>query len=198
MTECPALSFDQLNALEPYLLNRAQFHSGMPLDVAHGYITAVLSGPRDIPVEEWLPPVFGKPDFEDDAEVEQMAELVVALHDQVAHELDHGHYAPIMIHKPEQDTDPLPLPYGWCEGYLFGLTLQGEDIRERMARDEEAADLLTPIMAFMSYEQEQLLDPPDPAQHRQVAAELPDAALKIHRWWLQRRDASPGDAAETH
>jgi uncharacterized protein len=198
MTECPALSFEQLNALEPYLLNRAQFHSGMPLDVAHGYITAVLSGPRDIPVEEWLPPVFGKPDFEDDAEVEQMAELVVALHDQVAHELDHGHYAPIMIHKPEQDTDPLPLPYGWCEGYLFGLTLQGQDIRERMAKDEEAAELLTPIMAFMMYEQEQLLDPPDPARHRQVVAELPDAALKIHRWWLQHRDDRQGDAAETH
>jgi uncharacterized protein len=198
MSECPALSFEQLNALEPYLLNRAQFHSGMPLDVLHGYLTAVISGPRDVAVEEWLPPVFGKPDFDDDAEVEQMAELVVALHDQVAHELDHGHYAPIMIHKPEPDTDPLPLPYGWCEGYLFGLALQGDDIRERMARDEQAADLLSPIMAFMAYEQEQLLEPPDPRQHRQVVAELPDAAIKIHRWWLQHRDAPQDGADKTH
>ena len=47
-------------------------------------LTAVLSGPRDIPTEEWLPPVFGKPEFEDDAEVEQMAELVVALHRLIA------------------------------------------------------------------------------------------------------------------
>ena len=185
---CPSLSFEQLNALEPYLLHRAQFHHGMPLDVAHGYLTAVLSGPRDIPIEEWLGPVFGKPDFDEDEEVEQMAELVVQLHDQIAHELDHGHYAPIMIHKPEEQADPLPLPYGWCEGYLFGLSLQGQDIRERMSQDEEAANLLAPIMAFMMYEEDQLMNPPDPAQHRQIVAELPDAAMQIHRWWLAHKD----------
>lgn len=184
---CPALTFDQLNALEPYLLNRAQFYHGMPLDVVHGYLTAVLSGPRDIATEEWLPPVFGKPDFEDDAEIEQMAELVVQLHNQIEHELGHGHYAPIMIHKPEEETDPLPLPYGWCEGYLFGMSLQGEDVRERMSQDKDAAELLTPIMAFMAYEQEQLLEPPDPLQHRQRVSELPDAAMKIHRWWSSRK-----------
>ena len=195
---CPALTFDQLNALEPYLLNRAQFYHGMPLDVVHGYLTAVISGPRDVPTEEWLPPVFGKPDFEDDAEVEQMAELVVQLHEQIAHELSHGHYAPIMIHKPEEDTDPLPLPYGWCEGYLFGLSLQGDDIRERMSTDQEAADLLAPIMSFMMYEQEQLLEPPDPLQHRQVVSELPDAAMKIHRWWSTRKGHPQVSTDQSH
>ena len=56
-----------------------------------------------------------------------------------------------------------------------------------MSTDEEAAGLLAPIMFFMSYEQEQLLEPPDTRQHRQVVSELPDAAMKIHRWWSSRK-----------
>jgi hypothetical protein len=49
-------------------------------------------------------------------------------------------------------------------------------------------------MAFMMYEQEQLLDPPDPAQHRQIVAELPDAAMQIHRWWLKHKEDQPAKA----
>lgn len=191
---CPSVDEQELELLETYLFDRVERGlQAMPLDVAHGFLTAVISGPQELGPERWLPPVFGRPEFEDEEEAEAMAQRVLALHGQIAHELDHHHYAPMIIHKPDEtdtDAEPLALPYGWCEGYMFGLNLHGEHAVERMSSDATATDLLSPILAFLMYQEDQLLNPPDLAAHRQTALELPGAAMGIYDWW-RRTDQSP-------
>ena len=62
MSECaPGLDDDQLAWLQEQLQGRAEQHGGMPLDVAHGFITAAVSGPRLVLPMEWLPAVLGQP-----------------------------------------------------------------------------------------------------------------------------------------
>ncbi len=189
---CPSVDEQSLDLLEAYLIDRMeQGLQAMPLDVTHGFLTAVISGPQALGPEQWLPPVFGQPEFSDEDEAEAMAQRVLALHEQIAHELDHHHYAPMIIHKPDDDhpdADPLPLPYGWCEGYMFGLNLHGDDAVSQMSEDAEASKLLAPLIAFLMYQEDQLLDPPDPDAHRQTALELPGAAMAVYDWW---REQSP-------
>ena len=184
---CPSVNEDELDLLEAYLLDRMEKGlQPMPLDVAHGFLTAVITGPQELGPEHWLPPIFGHPEFDDEAEAEAMAQRVVALQEQIAHELEHSHFAPIIIHKPaDNDEDPLPLPYGWCEGYMFGMNMHGEHARERMSTDAQASQLLAPIMAFLMYEEDQLLNPPNTEVHRQTTQELPMAAMSLYSWWRQ-------------
>lgn len=190
---CPSVNDEELDLLEAYLLDRMEKGlQPMPLDVTHGFLAAVISGPRELGVEHWLPPIFGQPEFDDEAEAEAMAQRVVDLHEQIAHELEHQHFAPIVIHRPsENDDEPLPLPYGWCEGYMFGMNLHGEHARERMSTDAQASQLLGPILAFLMYEEDQLLNPPDVEAHRQTVQELPMAAMGLYAWWRQVDQPQP-------
>ncbi|HEC06830.1 MAG TPA: YecA family protein, partial [Thiolapillus brandeum] len=50
-------SEQQMTQLEDFLLAHMEDEGCMPLDVAHGYLTAVLSGPHMIMPNTWLPNV---------------------------------------------------------------------------------------------------------------------------------------------
>lgn len=159
---------------------------GMPLDVAHGFLTAVVSGPRLVLPMEWLPPVLGVAGAAPGA-AEALHSLVMALYQDVLQDLQHGHYGPVVMYQTVAGEEPLPLPYGWCQGYVAGLQLQGEAAIDQAANDATAAGYLTPIAAFLMYQEEQLLDPPDPAAHRATAGELGPAAQGLYLWWQRQR-----------
>jgi uncharacterized protein len=188
MSDCaPGLDDDQLAWLQEQLMERAEQHGGMPLDVAHGFITAAVSGPRLVLPMEWLPAVLGQPQFGAESEAEALNGALLTLYNDILHELDHAHYGPVVVYKPVERAEPLPLPYGWCQGYVQGLHLHGEGAVEEAATDERAAEFLAPIAAFLMYEEKELLDPPDEAGHRQTAAELGGSAQGLFDWWRQTR-----------
>ena len=176
----------ELQILQDYLLDNLEQTACMPLDVAHGFLAAVVSGPRNVQVNEWLPPVLGQPDFADEETAESVMELLLGLFSQIEQELAEGSFAPFIIYKPT-DEEPLPLPYGWCEGYMLGLGMHGEEQRKDMLETDETAGYLAPLLAFMMYEEDQLLDPPDEAAHRATANELAHSALALFRYWSSRK-----------
>ena len=187
MSDCRAqLDDDRLAWLQERLQLRAERAGGMPLDVAHGFVTAAVSGPRLVMPMEWLPAVLGSSRFGGDEEPEALNGALLALQTDVLHQLDHRHYGPVVIYKPVAGGEPLPLPYGWCQGYAQGLRLHGEGVLEEMAADGRAAAHLAPIAAFLAYEEGQLLDPPDETAHRRTAAGLGDAAQGLYHWWRGR------------
>lgn len=192
MSDCrPEVDEEQLAWLQEQLQRRVDDHGGMPLDVAHGYITAAVSGPRLVLPMEWLPAVLGDSQFDDEREAEALNGALLGLYNDVLHELDHRHFAPVVIYKPIEGGEPLPLPYGWCQGYVRGLHLHGEGAVEQAATDERAAAHLAPIAAFLTYEERQMLDPPDEAAHRATAAELGGAAQALYHWWRGPQPDSP-------
>ena len=178
-----------LDRLQDFVLQHLETSGGMPVDVMHGYLTSLLSGPRAVMPNEWLPLVLGTPAFSDEIEAEEITALVMGFYNSIQAELESNKYGPLIIYQPrDNDTEPLPLPYGWCEGYLLGWTMHGEEARDMMARDEEAAHHLAPVMAFMMYEDEQLLNPPEEAAHREAAAQLGVSVLSLYHWWQPRRE----------
>lgn len=184
----------QLDRLEEFLFEHMEKDGSMPLDAAHGFLTAVVSGPRMIMPGEWLPQVLGRVEFSSMEETTQVTETIMQLYNGTIGELDAGTYEPILLTLDPDEEEPLPLPYGWCEGYLVGWNFHGEGVLDTMIGDEEAAALLVPVMSFLMYEEEQLMDPPDPQAHRETAAELGPAAIGLYRWWLPRREPPVGNA----
>jgi len=186
---------EQLGWLEDFLLQHMEADQCLPLDAAHGYLTAVVSGPRMIMPSEWLPRVLGKVEFADMEETSRITETLMGLYNGIIEELEEGSYEPIVLTLEENRSGrPQPLPYGWCEGYLVGWKTHGEQVLDTMLEDEEAAGLLAPVVAFLMYEEDQLMDPPDPEGHRQTAMELGPSAVGLYRWWLPRREMPVGNA----
>ncbi|WP_456447707.1 YecA/YgfB family protein [Thiolapillus sp.] len=185
---------EQLDQLENFLL--AHMEEGcMPLDVAHGFLSAILSGPHMIMPGQWLPRVLGEADFASDDEAQNIMALIMSLYNTTLAELENQEYAPMILSMEEGHEDnPLPLPYGWCEGYIMGWNMQGESSLEDMAGDEAVALHLGPVAAFLMYEEDQLLNPPDEAEHRETVDQLANSAMAIYEWWKPRRDVPVGNA----
>lgn len=188
------LTEEQLNQLEDFLLAHMEDDNCMPLDVAHGYLAAVVSGPHMIMPHTWLPNVFGNVDFSSEPEAAQVMGWLMALYNSSLAELDSGNYEPIIMSIEKNHDEPLPLPYGWCEGYIMGWNSHGEDTIEAMAQDDKAALSLGQVVAFLMYKEDQILAPPNEAEHRLAVEQLGDSAVKLFRWWLPRRDNLVGQA----
>jgi uncharacterized protein len=191
MTDTP-LNDREMELLESFLMEHFESDNSMPLDMAHGYLTTVLSGPGLIMPGEWLPHVLGDAEFSDQQQAEQVMSLLMRLYNSILDELNRRDYGPLLIYQTEAVSEPLPLPFGWCEGYLRGWELHGEGALDRMLGDEDAEPMLAPIMVFLMYEEEHLLNPPDEQMHRNTVDEIGNSVQNIFDWWFERRETPAG------
>jgi uncharacterized protein len=187
----PALSEQDTRRLESLLeARRGAGLSAMGIDTAHGFLTAVVSGPRLILPLEWLPRILGG--GEPAEGTDGLQGLLTAMYRDIAHELDHGHFGPLVTHQRDADGGALPLPHGWCQGYAVGLNLHGEEAIDAAGEDPVARGALELIAGFLAVADEERLAPADPAAHRRTAGHLGEAATALYRWW---RDGGNGPAA---
>ena len=179
-----ALTPDELERLQSTLVERIEDSGCMALDMAHGFLTATAAAPvAGDPAPALLDRVLGGL-----AEDAALRDLLTRFRGQLLVDLEQGDYGPLVLQLPRDDGSLLPLPYGWCQGYLAGLEFLGEGLRDRVLADEYAGALLVPLLSFLMYDESQWFDPPDEAVHRETAAELGDTALALYRWW---RSAAP-------
>jgi len=172
---------EELDKLQTVLVEHMQTSGSMPLDAAHGFLSATAAHPDRISPEQARARVLGEISGEEGIEP-----LLQKFHEQLQRDLERDEYGPLIMQMPREDGSMLPLPYGWCEGYILGLNTAGEDLRELAAADEDAVAHLTPVYSFLMYEQEQMFDPPDEQVHRETVAKLGECATWLHRWWRQR------------
>lgn len=166
---------DELEALQQTLVERMEDQGCMPLDVAHGFLSATAAAGD---VDEGLDRVLGGLAADD-----RSRQLLTRFRAQILADLAAADYGPLILQLPREDGEPLPLPYGWCRGYLLGVESLGEARRDALLADEQSGALLTPILSFMMYDESQWFEPPDETAHRETAAELGDAAVGLFRWW---------------
>jgi yecA family protein len=172
----------ELERLQGRLVAAMERAGCMPLDVAHGFLTATAgAAPAGGGEAALLDRVLGG--LAADAELRT---LLARFSSQLRVELQGDDYGPLILEMPRDDGSTLPLPYGWCQGYVAGLEYLGEERRDRLIADEEAGALLAPILSFLMYEEAQLFDPPNEAAHRETAGELGEAAIGLFRWWQRR------------
>ena len=175
------LTPEELDKLQTTLVEHMQESGSMPLDTAHGFLTAPAGHPDRVPFEQARARVLG-----DIAGEQGIGSLLDKFHQQLLRDLESGDYGPLIMQMPREDGSMLPLPYGWCEGYALGLNSAGEDLREQAVADEQAVARLTPIYAFLMYEEAQMFDPPDEQAHREAVGELGEAAVWLNRWWSKQ------------
>ncbi|RMG34413.1 MAG: YecA family protein [Gammaproteobacteria bacterium] len=175
---------EELDKLQTTLVEHMQPSGSMPLDAAHGFLTATAAHPGRISAEQARARVLGE--IAGEAGIEP---LLRKFHEQLLRDLESGEYGPLIMQMPREDGSVLPLPYGWCEGYVLGLNTAGDDLREKAAADQQAAARLTPIFAFLMYDEQQMFDPPDEQAHRETVGELGEAAVWLHHWWRQQEQA---------
>jgi uncharacterized protein len=181
MTTDTYLLPEELDKLQAALAEHMQSSGSMPLDTAHGFLTATAAHPERISAEQACARVLGEIAAE-----AGIAPLLRRFREQLLRDLESGDYGPLIMQMPREDGSMLPLPYGWCEGYALALNLLGDGLKEQLLGDEQAAARLTPIYAFLMYDQAQMFDPPDESVHREAVGELGESAQWLHRWCSER------------
>ena len=68
MVEQPPLNDAELSMLESFLDSQDDREGAMPLSAAHGFLTAVISGPELVMPSEWMSVIWGYPEFEDEGQ----------------------------------------------------------------------------------------------------------------------------------
>ena len=53
------LSQEEMNELDDFLMSDITSDETMALDVLDGYLTAIVSGPVTLKLDEWLPGIWG-------------------------------------------------------------------------------------------------------------------------------------------
>lgn len=175
---------EELDKLQSTLVEHMQESGSMPLDAAHGFLTAVAAHRAQFSDAMARAHVLGEIAGEQGIEP-----LLEKFQLQVQRDLEGGEYGPLIMQMPRDDGSMLPLPYGWCEGYLQGLSILGEEVYSQALGDEQVADWLAPMMNFMMYDEQQMFDPPEEDEHREGVSLLGEAAVSIYQWWQQAETA---------
>lgn len=178
------LSPEELDQLQSALVEQMQAATCMPLDMAHGFLTATATATAGQQAAV-LGRVLGKL-----VEQDNMVGLLSRFRAQLLNDLRSSDYGPLIMQMPRDDGSLLPLPYGWCQGYLAGIEFGGETERDAMLADEQAGTLLTPILSFLMYEEDQWFNPPNEAAHRETVDQLGEAAVALFRWLSERHASS--------
>jgi hypothetical protein len=107
------LSPEEIELLQIEWVGNMDTAGNMPLDVAHGFLTATAA-------EEQLKPLLDRMlgALARDAELRGRLERFRA---QLRSDLDRSDYGPLILQLPREDDGTLPLPYGWCQGYMAGI-----------------------------------------------------------------------------
>ena len=174
------LSPQELERLQARLVDNMEASGCMSLDIAHGFLTATAAQHIDR-LGALIDRVLGN--LNADA---PLRELLARFHAQVQRDLRDADYGPLVLQMPRDDGSLLPLPYGWCQGYVAGLEFLGEDQRDRLIADEQAGALLAPLLSFLMYSEDQWFDPPNETAHRAAVEELGGAAVALYLWWRER------------
>ncbi len=169
---------EELQKLQQVLIERMADAACLPLDMAHGFMTAVAAGPGALSPEAAVARVLGSLSGS-----ENLDDLVSRFQAQLLADLDAAEYGPLIMQYPRDDGTMLPIPYGWCQGYMTGLDAMGEEMLDHLSADQQAAANVSPILTFLMYEEEQYFNPPNEDAHRETVDELGACAVNLYRWW---------------
>lgn len=172
-----------LNRLSKLLHPQAESGNTMRCDEVQGFMMAQLSGPDELDPVNWLPEVLGDESLFDEAQRDEVQELVLEWVDDMCASLKSGELPELQLYEDETGA---PDFYTWCNAYLYALDVVETDWFER-AENEDFEDLFYPIMALGGiYDEEENGHPVLKLSDKEIAqmeAELPHALLDIFRFW---------------
>lgn len=176
----PALTQAELLRLDAFLRSEACGRDAMGLSHAHGFLTALASGPEAMEPSEWLRLIFDEPVFRDGAQAEDMLGLAMRLYAEIERSLAQPHaFSPVLEYVRGGGGELAMDATAWCQGYRAGMTLYQELWVQHA--NQALTGWLAPIHA-LARSAGPALDP----LHRELCAELPLAVQAIHRYWREQ------------
>jgi uncharacterized protein len=190
------LSDKEFDELDRFLLSDRCADDGMTMDALHGYLTALVIGPEEVLMPEWLPRIWGSfanegPKFKSEKEGQRIIGLIARFMNEVAitMEVAPKEFEPLYC-EHEWEGSMLLDAESWAWGFWEGIDLRA-DAWEPLW-NSEAADLLRPIylLGAEEVEEEEMALVDDPVKRHKLAIEMEAAILPIRKFWAPHRKSA--------
>ena len=183
------LSDKEFQELDQFLLSDRCAEDGMTMDILHGYLTALVIGPQEVLMAEWLPLVWGSksgqaPAFKNDKERDRIIGLIARFMNEIA----------ITMEVAPKEFEPLYCMHEWegkqlidGEAWAWGFC-QGMDIRAdqwQVIQDSNLAPLMRSIylLGAEEIEEDEMMLVDDPVKRDRLAIEVEAAIPEIQKFW---------------
>ncbi len=188
------LSDREFDELDRFLLSDRCSDECMTLDALHGFVTALVIGPEQVNIAEWLPRVWGPapedaPQFRNKQEMERITGLIARFANEIAltFEVAPKEFEPLFSQFEESgqtyiDGEP------WAWGFWEAMQLRA-DAWQPAWDAPEIAPLLRPIqlLGAEELEEEELVLVDTPAKVNRLSLEIEAALPAIRRYWQDKR-----------
>ena len=179
--------FDELaqERLIELLDAKAESSRTMRTDEAQAFMLALLSGPDELEISDWLPEILGDESLFNDSEREEAEQLALAMMADMRREMEGGKLPDLWFyHEDNGDVDF----FTWCNAYLYALDVVPTDWFAH-SEEEEFEDLFYPLMALSGvYDADTEAGTPAILELSDkdlvdLQAELPRVLLDIYQYW---------------
>lgn len=185
----------EFDELDDFLLSDRCAPDSMTMDTLHGYLTALVIGPEQVLLSEWLPHVWGSshktPAFTSEKEYEKIVGLITRYMNEIALTLEVApkEYEPLFC-EHEYESKTLLDGEAWAWGCWEGIHLRA-DAWEPIWHSHLAM-IVRPIylLGAEELEEEEMLLRQDPLQRHQLAIEIEAAIPEVYRYWLPHRKSA--------
>lgn len=190
------LSDEEFDELDDFLLSDRCADDAMTMDTLHGFLTALVIGPQEVLMAEWLPRVWGSkpedtPKFKSAKEAERITGFIARTMNEIAITLEVApkEYEPLFCER-EWEGKPLLDGEAWAWGFWEGLQLRAKEWDPIF--HSNLAPLMRPIYLLGSeeLEEEELPLIEDPVKTHKLAVEIESAIPHIYRYWLPHRKSA--------
>ncbi|NBQ68688.1 MAG: YecA family protein [Nitrosomonadaceae bacterium] len=190
------LSQEEMNELDDFLMSDITSNETMALDMLDGYLTAIVSGPVTLKLDEWLPGIWGPtkddmPMFKNMEQAQHILQLILRHMNGIIWMLqdDPDTFEPVLgtrIYRKREYIDGEM----WAYGYMQGIELCRQQWQS-FFDDPNGVAALRPIHLLgsddVTPEEESLTD--TPKQREELSKQIPASVAWIYRYWLPYRQA---------
>lgn len=195
----PALSEQEMEELDSFLMSDATTNEVMLLDCLDGFLTALVSGPAMPKPDEWIPRVWGPtaedaPTFASDAQAERIIGLIMRHMHAIGWSLhqEPEYFEPVFdLQVYEGDEREYMDGEMWAHGYMIGIDMK-RDGWKALFESRHGSEILRPIYLLgapdVTEAEEELVK--TPAQREELSKQIPASVGLIYKFWAPQRRAA--------
>ena len=181
------LSDDEFEELDEFLLSDRCPDDAMTMDSLHGFLTAIVIGPEQVSMSEWLPHVWGSggsPKFLSTDEQQRIAELMLRFLQEIAmtFEVAPKEFEPLFCEQEHRGKMLLDSE-GWAMGFWAGINLRPAAWKPIWS--SALAPMMQPFYLMgadeLDEDEEKLIN--TPVKQHKLALEMETNIHAIRRFW---------------
>lgn len=149
MNPTAALSDDEIDELDVFLMSEEMPENCMDISTLDGFFAALVLNPKLIMPGEYLPWIWdmeqgeSAPAFESLEQANHILQLVMRYYNSVLDAIASNDFAPLFYTLEQEDGSEFFDAEGWCEGFMCGVYLFAEPWKDIF---EHHAEFLAPMV----------------------------------------------------